>query len=139
MKFEGVLVLPLEKQHDRDDYLIDPAGVHFDPDKDVTIFRDFDYTVPDAVLGSGRLYRGEDGSIMVRGELLDSVASWLRAPDTNDPRAKLAIGIQTREGQTELHKGKPGVVTECDLMSVAMTWDHKDEGQPVIRLTEEES
>jgi hypothetical protein len=133
MKFEGVLVRPLADQGDRDDYKIDPAGVAFE-DGPVPIWRNFNYDPTMDLLGEGTVFR-EGGALMVRGELNEQGAAFARGKA--EMRGKLAIGVQTREGQAELHKGAGSVVHECDLMSVALTWEHQDPAQPAIRLLDD--
>jgi hypothetical protein len=120
MKFRGVLVKALEAQQDRDGRYIDPAGVRFDPDLVVPIYRDFHY---DQVVGHGRISRETDGSLTVKGEL----------SAFESPQKHLAIGIMVSRIEHEVERAR-NVVTDCSVMSIAVTERHADLTQPWIEI-----
>jgi hypothetical protein len=121
MRFHGVLVRPLGEQRDRDDFLIDPAGVTI-PDREVPIYREFDYR-PEAIIGSGRVSRGEDGSLVMEGELTERYGT------------KLAIGVRTTD---TVHFSTGATIARTSgFMAVGLTRDHKDPGQPDIEELED--
>lgn len=128
-RFAGVLLKPLDQQHDRDDYLIDPAGVTFDPNEEIPIWRDFNYRVPEDMLGRGFVSRRDDGSLWVEGEI-DLPESTLRKQDLP---WRLAIGVIT---ERDVKRRTGDTVERCRLFSVAFTANHQDPGQPVIEIKE---
>lgn len=122
-EFSGVLLKPVDQQGDRDGTLIDPAGVSFDPDEWVPIWRGFSYAIEDW-LGRGKISRAEDGTLVVTGELVDSAPL--------DPKKempwRLAIGVIADKVDHE-----PGaVLRDSRLMSIAFTTNHSDPTQPPI-------
>lgn len=116
MKFRGTVVLPLDRQNDRDGYRIDPTGVTL-PEGEVPIFQDFSYRVPEDVVGSGTLSRAEDGSIVMEGHL-----------DTGSGM-KLAIGV-TVEDISDAMK----VITKSNYIATGRCAAHKDPDQPDIEV-----
>jgi hypothetical protein len=124
-RFEGVLLKPLDQQADRDGSLIDPDGVKFDPDETYTIWREFNYSVPDDVLGSGKIHRAEDGSLIVTGELNEKVP-FPRDEPVPWRLAILAIGIKTES----IIRGQR--VSECELFGIGLTGNHVDPTQPPV-------
>lgn len=122
MKFRGVLVKTLEAQQDRDGRYIDPAGVQFDPEEEFLIFREFHYGESD-VVGSGKVSRASDGSLVVEGEL-----------SAFEPtRRQLAIGILVSKIEHEVAAAR-NVVTDCRVMSIGITEHHSDLSQPWIEV-----
>jgi len=119
--FVGVLLKPLDQQGDRDKPLIDPDGVKFDPLEEYPIWRDFNYNVPDDMLGSGKISRLPDGTIVVSGYLKEGLI-----PEDRETPWKLAIGVIA-------DKIEPGeTLRTCGLMSIAFTTRHSDPTQPTI-------
>lgn len=113
-KFRATVVMPLDKQVDRDGQRIDPAGLKFDPDAEHLIFRGFNYNVPEDVVGHGKLSRAEDGSIVMEGEI-----------DGPIDRAKLAVGAM-------VGRMKGDTVVDSTLVSVGAVANHPDPNQPFI-------
>jgi hypothetical protein len=124
--FEAVLLKPLDQQADRDGSLIDPAGVRFDPDATYPIFREFNYSVPDDVVGSGRVSRAPDGALVVSGVLLIDVNAQIE--EGRFPYS-LAIGIST-----DFESGKLPTIPKSDLTSIGFTAKHIDPTQPTINI-----
>lgn len=120
--FSGVLLKPIDQQADLDGSFIDPTGVSFDPDEWVSIWRNFNYNIPDDWVGRGKVSRETDGSLIVTGELVDNGPI---LPDKESPW-KLAIGVVADKFE------KPGVTKDCRLMSIAFTTEHADPTQPSI-------
>lgn len=124
--FEAVLLKPLDQQRDRDGNFIDPAGVTFDPEVTYPIFREFSYSVPDDVVGSGKVERAPDGSLIVKGVLIIDVNAAMQ--EGRFPYS-LAIGVRYN---TE-RNGTP-YVASSDLMSIGFTAEHVDPDQPRINI-----
>lgn len=124
MRFTGVLVRPLHEQGDRDNRLIDPVGVAFDPEMAYPLFADFDYSVR---LGEC-MVRAEGGQLVVEGEI-----------DAGDPDAcrglSLAAGVAMR-AEDVLPSPRMGVrvISACRLNAVSLTGSHADPGQPAIEF-----
>jgi hypothetical protein len=119
--FHGVLVRPLAEQADRDGDRIDPAGVKIKEPR-VVITANFDANHP---LGTGIVSRAEDGSLVVDGTLNDGPVAALGG-------LKLAIGVVV--GKRTVHKAGGSVTKTSTLMSVALTGEHSDPEQPVIKI-----
>lgn len=115
MKFHGVLVKPLEDQHDRN-YHIDPAGVKFDPDFDYPLHFEFDFDQP---IGTVRVYRDDDGSLTVEGE-------------TTIEKDKFVAAIGCVATDYLVFPNKPGLVRSSELRDVALTRHHADPTQPKV-------
>ena len=130
MKFEGVLVRPLDDQQDRDGHKINPKGVAI-TDERIPIWREFSYNVPDDVMGSGVVYY-ENGALVVKGELTAEGESFARKG-----AAKLAIGIVIPSGGQKLTKDAGSTIEQSTLQQIGMTWEHQDPAQPAIRLLDE--
>lgn len=118
--FHGVLVRPLSEQADRDGYRIDPAGVEIKEPR-VVITANFDAEHP---VGTGIVSRAEDGSLVVDGTLSESAVAAVGG-------LKLAIGVVTKK---HVRRKTGSVVKTSTLMSVALTGEHSDPGQPVIEI-----
>lgn len=125
-KITAVLVRPRSEQGDRDGWHIDPAGVRFDPEATYPIWREFNYTIPGALVGSGRV-RLEDGALVVDGELTIDLNDEIR--EGRLPFS-LAIGVTTNE------KREPGSheILVSSLMAVAFVAEHNDPDQPKIEI-----
>jgi hypothetical protein len=114
MMVRGILIKPLEEQHDADGMKIDPAGVTFDADKWYSILPEFRYdTVP---VGRGKVSRAEDGALMVDAEMFI---------DFSGPRY-FAFGGSVKKA--ELETG----IREAELMSIGLTENHADPDQPAV-------
>jgi hypothetical protein len=131
VKFEAVLVRPLDDQLDRDGHKIDPAGVQI-TDEAIPIWREFSYNIPDDLMGSGVVSRAEDGSLIVTGELTEAGEHYVSKGDK-----KLAIGIVVDSGGQKLAKDAGSIVEKSTLQQIGMTWQHQDPAQPAIRLLDE--
>jgi len=127
--FEAVLLKPLDRQADRDGNFIDPAGVNFDPETIYPIWRDFNYSVPDDMVGEGKVERASDGSLVVKGVLfLDDVNAAIRRD--RFPYS-LAIGV----AYDKERNGTPHI-PHSSLVSIGFTAQHVDLTQPPIKLKE---
>ena len=126
MKFRGVLLKPLDQQGDKDQMFIDPAGVKFDEDQDYTIWREFNYTVPDDVLGHGKIVRGEDGSLLVEGEI-----TYPTNVSKNFP-FRLAIGVRSLDHTGNRLDGM--TINRSEVFAVSFTPNHADPTQPAIEV-----
>jgi hypothetical protein len=112
MMVRGILIKPLEEQHDADGMKIDPAGVTFDAEKWYSILPEFRF---DAVpVGRGKVSRAEDGALMVDAEMFI---------DLPTPRY-FAFGGSLHE----LEKG----IREAELMSIGLVAKHTDPDQPAV-------
>jgi hypothetical protein len=119
MRFRGVLVKALDAQQDRDDYLIDPAKLEFDPEEVYPIHANFNYST---IAGTCKVHREEDGSITVEGDL----SAMFAAP------AQLAAG-----GQVDYYawsKDRMKFIAGMRLIDIGLTDKHSDLSQPWIEV-----
>lgn len=118
MRFQGVLVRPLDDQRDRDGTRIDPAGVQFEEGRDYPLWVEFDYARP---LGYAVVSRADDGSLVVAGAITEA------DPDAvmGTSRPRLAAGVTVEDMLAD-------VVRRCRLTAVALTAEHADPDQPPI-------
>ena len=124
-EFQAVLLKPLDQQADRDGSFIDPAGVEFDPETDYPIFREFNYGAED-LLGSGRVSRAEDGSLVVTGKLNTNISA---AIEEGRFPYSLAIGVRYDKERN----GTPHIA-HSSLVSMGFTTKHVDPTQPPITI-----
>lgn len=132
--FRATLLKPLDQQHDRQGDRIDPAGVRFDPEADFPVWREFGYRVPEDWLGTGKISREPDGSLVITGWLKEGAVSPNAVRKDTVPPLVAAIGVKT-EGTFE--RSRDGLVIEkSEIMSVALTSKHVDPTQPPIEIKE---
>ena len=121
-KFKAVLVKPVDHQHDRDGYQIDPVGVEFDPETAYPIFPEFRHD--QLPLGSARAYL-EDGTLMIEGEFYEALL-----PKTEGPWKAAIACISTKD----VWPARDGIVRNCRLVEIGITPRHADPDQPPIEF-----
>ena len=125
-EFWGVLLKPLDQQHDRDAMPIDPAGVKFDPTVSYPVWSGNNYRVPEDLLGTAKISRADDGSLVATGTL--NVDRGAVEKGDIEKHWKLAISV-IGDG---FRRNGSQVISASRLISISMAAEHVDPDQPPI-------
>ena len=122
MRITGVVLLPLDQQHDRDGIRVDPRGVRFDPDGEYAVLEGFR---SDRIVGRGKLSLGGLSEALIFDGELDGYS----AKDLEPLRLSFS-GFTS----SFIDRAKERLWVSCYLTAVGLVSSHPDPAQPAIHI-----